>query len=151
MKYIPEEDYKKILETMPVCCVDLIINKNNKVLLIKRNNEPEKGAFWIPGGRLLKGEKLKEAAIRLAKRETGINVKIEKLIGVYDYFSDKSRLPDLRTGTHNPSILFLVKPNQNKFEVTLDSDHSDHKWVGRIDRDLEPYIKKMLEDSGVFN
>jgi colanic acid biosynthesis protein WcaH len=151
MKDIPKKDYKKILETMPVCCVDLIIYQNNKILLIKRNNEPEKNKFWIPGGRLLKGEKLKEAAIRLAKEETGIDVIVEKLIGAYDYFSDKNMFSDVKTGTHTPMIVFLVKPNSNKFKVSLDSNHSDYKWIDKIEEDLDIHIKKALRDSGVFS
>ncbi len=64
---IPEEEYKKILENMPICCVNLVIAHNNKVLLIRRKNEPEKNKWWIPGGRIYKNEKLKDAAIRKAK------------------------------------------------------------------------------------
>lgn len=42
-----DEEYKKILESMPVCCVDLVIVWNNKVLVIYRKNKPDKihGAF----------------------------------------------------------------------------------------------------------
>ena len=57
MTYIEEKDYIKIMQTIPVVCVDALIqNKKQEFLLVKRDNEPLKGKFWMPGGRLHKGE-----------------------------------------------------------------------------------------------
>lgn len=50
--FIPENDYKKILSTMPILCVDLIIFFDGKCLLLKKKNEPAKGQYWFPGGRV---------------------------------------------------------------------------------------------------
>jgi len=55
---IQENLYKKILEYLPILCVDVIIKDlNGSILLIKRNNEPLKGEWWVIGGRVLHGEK----------------------------------------------------------------------------------------------
>jgi colanic acid biosynthesis protein WcaH len=67
---IPAADYKKFLEQMPVVCIDAIImNNNGQYLLIKRKNEPLKGDYWVPGGRLLKNETLNDAVLRKVKEE----------------------------------------------------------------------------------
>ena len=54
-KTIEEDLYKKIWLEMPIPCVDIIFqNKEGYFLLLKRNNEPLKSEFWLPGGRILK-------------------------------------------------------------------------------------------------
>lgn len=146
--FILEKEYIKIIETMPICCIDLLIVKNKKFLLILRKNEPEKNRFWFPGGRIYKNEKLKEAAIRIAKQEVGLKINNIKLIGVYDYISKKSRFKEVKTGTHTPVILYLVKPKDSK--VILDSNHLDYKWAQKIEKNFHPYIKKVLKDSKIF-
>jgi len=40
---ISAEDYKKIVENVPICCVDMVIHNNGKILLMKRENEPVRG------------------------------------------------------------------------------------------------------------
>ena len=50
--FIPEDDYQKILKTMPVFCGDFLIFAEKKYLLIKRKEEPVKDVFWVIGGRL---------------------------------------------------------------------------------------------------
>ena len=57
---IPKEKYKYILEVMPVACVDIIIVHNKKIFIAKRKNEPARGEWFIPGGRILKNEHLKD-------------------------------------------------------------------------------------------
>ena len=56
-KKITDERYKAIVEAVPICCVDLIIKSKGKILLVKRKNEPLKGEFWLPGGRIYKNVK----------------------------------------------------------------------------------------------
>ena len=58
--------YKKILEYIPICCVDVVICHFNKILFVKRNTEPAKNEWWFPGGRVYKNEMLEETAIRKA-------------------------------------------------------------------------------------
>lgn len=58
----------------------IIKDENDKILLVKRRDYP----IWdLPGGRMAKGEKPRECAIREAYEETGYRVKIEKKVGTY--------------------------------------------------------------------
>ncbi|MCK4319286.1 NUDIX hydrolase [Candidatus Micrarchaeota archaeon] len=70
--------------------VDCIILKRNKILLIKRGHEPFKDMWALPGGLVEDLESAEEACIRETKEETGLDVKIKKLAGVY---SDPGRDP----------------------------------------------------------
>ena len=47
MTFIPEEEYQKILKTMPVFCGDFLIFAEKKYLLIKRKEEPVKDVYWV--------------------------------------------------------------------------------------------------------
>ena len=61
---IPQNLYNQIVQQMPITSVEAIIKKDNTLLFLKRNNPPAKGEWWFPGGRIRKGETLKEALIR---------------------------------------------------------------------------------------
>lgn len=147
---IPDELYKEILENMPICCVDVIIHRDNEVLLIYRKEEPVKDTWWTPGGRVLKNEPLREAVKRKMKEELGIDVDIEKSIGAYELMFDTGIYPDLETGTHGITNLFLVKP-KNDISITLDDTSEEYRWVDKVEDDFHPYLKKFLKDSNIFN
>lgn len=68
----------------PLVGVDILIEREDKYLLIKRAAEPEAGLWSIPGGMVEVGEKAAEAAVREALEETSLEVEIEKLIEVVD-------------------------------------------------------------------
>src|SRR3989338_81614 len=106
---IPEKLYSQILEYMPIACIDFVLYHKGKVLLTYRTQEPEKGQWWVQGGRIFKHEKLEEALQRLAKREIGSEVKIIRKMGSYEYHSVKAAF-GVKTGTHAVVVVYLVKP-----------------------------------------
>ncbi len=71
-QFIAWELYRQILEFMPIPCVDVAIVAHGAVLLVRRDDPPAQGEWWIPGGRILKGEMMRDAAIRKARQEVGI-------------------------------------------------------------------------------
>jgi 8-oxo-dGTP diphosphatase len=72
--------------------VDIIIEVEGGIVLIDRKNPPH--GWAIPGGFVDYGETVETAAIREAKEETGLDVTLTHLLGVY---SDPSRDPRLHT------------------------------------------------------
>ncbi len=86
----------------PGIAVDGVLIKGNKILLIKRKNEPFKGKWALPGGFVEYGEKVEEAVLREFEEEVGIKARIKKLLGVY---SDPARDPR----GHIISIVFLLE------------------------------------------
>lgn len=149
-KQIPKKDYKKMLEKIPMCCVDLVIYFKGKVLLVLRDKEPAKGKWWFPGGRIFKNEKLEKAAKRKAKEETGIDVKIIKKIGVYETFFKKGPFKDLKTGIHTINICFLITPESDKPKIKLNKTSENYKWINKISPSLPSYVKEVLKDAKIF-
>src|SRR3990167_3527131 len=87
---IPLKTYKKIVELVPILCVDVVLKHKGKYALVKRLNEPLKGLWWIPGGRAFKGEKTINTAKRKVKEETGLITKNFKIVGIYEDSYPKS-------------------------------------------------------------
>lgn len=85
----------------PLLTVDTLIIYEEKLVLIKRKNPPYKDMFALPGGFVEIGETVEEAVIREGKEETGLNIEIIRLLGVY---SDSNRDPR----GHVVSICFIT-------------------------------------------
>jgi len=75
---------------------DVVILYHGGVVLVKRKHEPFKDHYALPGGFVEYGETVEEAAVREAREETGLDVKLLRLVGVY---SDPKRDPRGHTVT----------------------------------------------------
>ena len=63
------DDFHSVVRLAPLVSIDFIIrNARGEVLLGLRNNEPAKGFYCVPGGIILKQERLHEAFARILKR-----------------------------------------------------------------------------------
>ncbi|MCF7800318.1 NUDIX domain-containing protein [Candidatus Babeliales bacterium] len=148
--FIPKEEYEKILKKIPISCIDLIIvNPKKEFLIIKRKNNPAKNKWWIPGGRILKNEIFKDAALRISKKETGLNCNFIKIMGVVETRFKESAFNN-KNGTHTINIIALMESSDK--DVKLDEQSLEYKWIGKI-KELEdsyPEAKPFLIKAG-FN
>ena len=65
-----------------VAAVSLVVDGDGLVM-VKRGVEPQYGKWAFPSGYVDRGEVVEAAAIREVKEETGLDVALDKLIGVY--------------------------------------------------------------------
>ena len=68
----------------PYVGVGVIVFRDKEVLLVKRNKDPNKGHWSIPGGIQILGETVAEAAQRELLEETGVKVDPLLLVDVVD-------------------------------------------------------------------
>lgn len=128
-KFLRAEFYSKIHEAMPIFCVDLVIERDGKFLLLQRDVEPDKGKFWFPGGRLIKGETILAAAARIAWEETRLSIDIVNLLGYTDCQFDKDPFGHGQ-GTHTVSLVFRCRAVGG--EVEIDARHTGYAWWDAI-------------------
>ena len=86
----------------PFLTADALIIYEGKLVLIKRKKAPFENQFALPGGFVEIGETVEEAALREAKEETGLDIELVRLLGVY---SDPSRDPR----GHTVTVCYLAR------------------------------------------
>lgn len=115
-----EKEYKK-----PSVTVDIVVftikDKDLKILLIKRELEPFKDKWAIPGGFVLEGETLEQAAKRELSEET--NVKDIYLEQLYS-FGDPNRDPRGWVIT----IAYYALISSDNLNILASTDAKDVKW-----------------------
>jgi ADP-ribose pyrophosphatase YjhB (NUDIX family) len=79
--YCPACEYVVFLDPK-VAAVALVVDGEGLVM-VKRGVEPEYGKWAFPSGYVDRGEVVKAAAVREVKEETGLDVALDRLIGVY--------------------------------------------------------------------
>jgi len=84
----------------PLLAVDIVILCGSGLVLIRRDNPPYEGRYALPGGFVEVGESTEEAARREAREETGLEVEIRALVGVYSK-------PDRDPRGHVVSVCYL--------------------------------------------
>lgn len=112
----------------PKATVTAIIIKDNKILLLKRNQEPFKGMWDLPGGFMQEKETPKEALIREMKEELALDIVnitfIKILPGTY-YWKDQ----EVPVSGH----FYLTELNG---DITLDEENSEYQFVSLKDINL---------------
>jgi ADP-ribose pyrophosphatase YjhB (NUDIX family) len=63
----------------------IITDEEKRVVLVKRAIDPGYGKWVFPGGYVDRGEEVRLAAIREAREETGLDVRLDRLINIYSY------------------------------------------------------------------
>ena len=110
----------------PLVGVGAIIIEDSRVLLVKRLHPPLQAQWSIPGGVLEVGERVREAAIREAREETGLTVDPGELLGVYDRIL---RNPEKRVQYHYVLIDFLCRRVAGNLAAA--SDAAEARWFSR--------------------
>jgi ADP-ribose pyrophosphatase YjhB (NUDIX family) len=124
-----------------------LITEGDRILVVKRENDPGKGLWSIPGGLLEVGETIREGVKRELREETGLDVEVVELLDVIDNITcDEAG----RVCFHYVLIDFLCRVTRG--ELTPDTDVKEVQWV-RVDdlekipttRTLMRLLKKMGE------
>ncbi len=67
----------------PKVAVGVVAVNGGRILLTRRNHEPKLGEWSFPAGFVDAGEDVVEAAMREAWEETGVRVRVGRLLGVF--------------------------------------------------------------------
>lgn len=67
----------------PKVAVGVVVELDGRIVLGRRNHEPKLGCWSFPSGFVDSGEVLEAAAMREVEEETGLKVRLDRLLGVY--------------------------------------------------------------------
>ncbi|OOC10401.1 NUDIX domain-containing protein [Thioalkalivibrio halophilus] len=104
----------------PALAVDLVIRhaaEPGRILVIERHNPPH--GWALPGGFVDVGESAEHAAVREAREETGLQVELQALLGVYS-------APDRDPRGHTVSVVYLAQGNG---QARAADDARDCAWL----------------------
>jgi colanic acid biosynthesis protein WcaH len=122
--------FRTVIENTPLVSIDICLVHDNKMLLGKRNNEPLRGKWFTPGGRILKNESWQVCLRRVAQSELGLNVTDVcefTLMGIWDHFYNNSAV-DQNTSTHYVNLPHYAE-FKSRPQITLDDQHGQFEWV----------------------
>ena len=114
----------------PSPAVDVAVTDGESLLLVRRGREPHMGRLALPGGFVEYGETVENTAVRETLEETGVQIRLETILGVY---SDPKRDPR----KHVLTTVFIGRPIAG--DPVGGDDASEALWV-----DLESLDSSML-------
>jgi ADP-ribose pyrophosphatase YjhB (NUDIX family) len=102
----------------PKVAVGTIIGgPGDRVLLLRRAIEPGYGRWVFPGGYVDRGEVIEQAALREAREECGLTVRLTGLIGMYSY---EGRTPVV--------IVYSARTDEGSAVVQVDEESIEARW-----------------------
>ena len=114
---------------------------DGKLLMVQRDNDPGRGLWSVPGGRVEAGEYLNAAVAREVKEETGLDIAVGQLLGILEVVGDP----------HYVILDFVATPTEQAPPRAGD-DVSEVRWVP-LDEvsmlDCTPRLRETLRGWGV--
>jgi len=127
---IARDAFLDIVRQTPLVSIDLVVtNDRGEILLGQRTNEPAKGYWFVPGGRIRKDESLDDAFLRIAESELGIRCsrKGAPLLGAYEHTYDTNFAEAPLIGTHYVVLAHHLKIAPDTI-LTPDAQHDELRW-----------------------
>jgi len=102
----------------PQIAVGAVVLHEGALLMVRRNQEPAKGLWSVPGGRVESGEYLDLAVKREVSEETGLDVEVGDLLGILEVVGDPHYV-----------ILDFMASIASRQEPSAGDDVSEARWV----------------------
>jgi 8-oxo-dGTP diphosphatase len=127
--------------------IGIMILKDGKVLLGKRNDDPIKASselhgescWTFPGGKIHFGEKIQEAALREVEEEIGIIPKELKVVSITN---------EIRNDAHFVTIGFLCEEFEGEPNVMESEEITEWRWfpIDNLPNPIFPPSLKLLQN-----
>ena len=123
---------KRTYPNQPVIGVGGIVIEGDRVLLVLRGNESQKGKWSVPGGALEVGETVAEGVRRELCEETGLDVQVGDLVEIFERIAARDEL-----GVRHHYVILDYLCEQRGGDLSAGGDAADVRWVKRSE--LEEY------------
>ena len=143
--WIADDEWRTIVANVPLVSVDLVIEHDGGVILGKRQNEPAKGEWFVPGGTVLKNESRTDAVHRVAKDELGESVGIDDCLGTYEHLYETADVDGVDS-KHYLATGYRCHFTCDNPDIVSDEQHSDFQVFHPPFENLHPYVEQYLND-----
>ena len=121
----------------------LVQDQDNRVLLGKRNKDPQRGYWVIPGGKIRAFEGIAEAAARELREETGLTVSVGRQFKVYEIVNPPNE--------HRIVIYSWAKVVEGAPKASDDLSEVRFFQANELnDLEVSPLVRQVLEDAGLL-
>lgn len=128
---LPRETLLTVVRHAPLVSVDLVCrNPAGQVLLGWRRNRPARESWFVPGGRILKGERVAQALARIAAGELGLSdlaAARPRAIGSFEHLYDDNFADEPDTGTHYVVLAYELQLSA-AWAPQPDDQHGELRW-----------------------
>lgn len=144
---IAKKDYKMPHSKMIIACHDVMIEYNNGLLLVQRDNYPAKGILWPIGGKIERGMNTEDSLQQKVKEEC--NLELEKIIEI-GYARTFFKTDPFGHGKGTDTINFVYF-GKGKGELKLDHLHScptivsPKEYTAEFKKKLHPYVQDFMD------
>lgn len=123
------EEFETVVRLTPLISIDLIVRSQEDVLVGRRTNEPAKGFFFVPGGRIFKGETVRTAFRRITRTELGVEQAEARarFLGVFDHHYAENFFAKPGFGTQYVVLAYELKMPKASVKLTRDQ-HDECAW-----------------------
>ncbi len=155
--FLNEKLFENIVKNSPIAAIDLcVLNDNKEILLGKRINHPAKNFFFVPGGRIRKGETLFISTKRILNSElnyeiTEIDFNSFSLLGVFQHFYDDNFCGNKLYPSHYVVIVYVIPLKilkKSKIGIFKDQ-HDEYIWCNKSNSNellIHPFCKEYLNN-----
>jgi colanic acid biosynthesis protein WcaH len=130
---LSHDAFLAVVRDTPLVAIDLVVpDAAGRLLMGQRTNEPARGCWFVPGGRILKDEPLDDAFARLTRIELGVALSRADapLLGLYTHLYETNFAGAPGISTH-----YVVIACRIDLPVELDAlpraQHSAYRWWAR--------------------
>lgn len=147
-RWIPDDEWETIVANVPIVSVDLVIRRDDGVLLGRRTNDPVKGYWFVPGGRVLKREPRREAVHRIAEEELGIDVEIVESLGAFEHRYETSDVAGIDSKHYlaNGYVVDVVNG-----EPDPDDQHDEFRVFRSAPERCHEYVRAYIDAASTVN
>lgn len=141
---LSDKDFLKVVENAPLVAIDLLVLVNDRLLVGLRTNEPARGTWFVPGGRIRKDENIPTAFVRISATELGHACHLHQSVpaGVYEHFYDTNFMGAPMIGTHYVVLAHVLRLNELRLAALPKAQHTDYKLISQDDLANDPAVNK---------
>lgn len=142
--WLDPDELIELVRLGPLVSIDLVISDaDGRILVGLRTNAPARDSWFVPGGRVGKGESLDQAFRRIARQELSLTIHRDetRFLGVFEHFYEDNFEGRPDVGTHYVALAHATTVD-NAADIHLDGQHQRVRWLEKDELLSDPRVHR---------